>query len=249
MAKIVSFNAFLRGTGRSHLIANIAALLAADGKRVGVVDLDDTAPTLHLFFGLAESAITFTLADHIAGRCRVDQTGYEVTPQQVAAVGGHIFLVPLTSEPECAPRSQRAGIDTERLSDAIGDLTQALSLDYLLTDSGSGVNELSLTGMATSDVAVFVLRLDRHDYQGTAVMLDLARKLEVPRLVLVVNMVSESLNSQEVRARIIKSYGSEVAGVLPYTTEMAAHEGAGLFVLDHPEHQLTAVLRKVANQI
>ena len=31
MTKIISFNAFLRGTGKSNLIANIATLLAQDG--------------------------------------------------------------------------------------------------------------------------------------------------------------------------------------------------------------------------
>ena len=97
MAKIVSFNAFLRGTGRSHLMANIAALLAADGKRVGVVDLDDSAPTQHLIFGLPEASIAFTLADSMAGRCRVEQAAYEVTPQAVQGAGGGIFLAPLTS--------------------------------------------------------------------------------------------------------------------------------------------------------
>ena len=87
MAKIVSFNAFLRGTGRSHLMANLATLLAADGKRVGVADLDDSAPTQHLIFGLPEAAMAFTLADSMAGRCRVEQAAYEVTPQEVQGAG------------------------------------------------------------------------------------------------------------------------------------------------------------------
>ena len=249
MAKIVSFNAFLRGTGRSHLMANIAALLAADGKRVGVVDLDDSAPMLHPIFGLPEATIAFTLADSMAGRCRVEQAAYEVTPPAVQGAGGGIFLAPLNIEPEWTPRAQRKGMDLERLGDTLRDLIQTLALDYLLTDSGSGINELSLTALATSDIAVFVLRLDKHDYQGTAVTIDLARKLEVPRLLLIVNMAAESFDHAEVRARVAETYGCEVAGVLPYSDQMMARTEAGLFVLDYPVHQLTAELCKTVSQI
>ncbi len=249
MAKIISFNAFLRGTGRSHLIANIATLFAADGQRVGVADLDDAAPTQHLIFGLPEAAITFTLADSMAGRCRVEQAAYEVTPQEVQHAGGGLFLAPLNVEPGWAPRTVRKGMDLERLGDTLRDLSQTLALDYLLTDSGSGINELSLSALATSDVAVFVLRLDKHDYQGTAVTIDLARKLEVPRLLLVVNMAAASFERAEVRAKVAETYGCEVAGVLPYSDQMMAREASSLFVLDYPAHQLTADLRKIADQI
>jgi len=249
MAKIVSFNAFLRGTGRSHLMANIAALLAADGKRVGVVDLDDSAPMLHLIFGLPEATIAFTLADSMAGRCRVEQAAYEVTPPAVQGAGGGIFLAPLNIEPGWAPRALRKGMDFDRLGDTLQDFIQTLALDYLLTDSGSGINELSLNAMAISDVAVFVLRLDKRDYQGTAVTIDLARKLDVPRLLLIVNMAAASFDRAEVRAKLAETYGCEVAGVLPYADQMIGHEAPELFVMDYPAHQLTAELCRIADQI
>jgi len=140
-------------------------------------------------------------------------------------------------------------MELDRLGDILRDLIRALSLDYLLTDSGSGINELSLTAMATSNVAMFVLRLDKHDYQGTAVTIDLARKLEVPSLLLIVNMAAASFDRAEVRAKVAGTYGCEVAGVLPYSDQMMAREEAGLFVLDYPAHPLTAGLCKIADRI
>jgi MinD-like ATPase involved in chromosome partitioning or flagellar assembly len=249
MSRIVSFNAFLRGTGRSHLMANLATLLAADGQRVGIADLDDAAPTQHLIFGLPEAAMTFTLADSIAGRCRVEQAAYEVTPQEVQGGGGRIFLAPLNSEPGWTPRALRKGLNLDRLGDTLRNLRQTLSLDYLLTDSGSGINELSLTALAASGSAMFVLRLDKHDYQGTAVTIDLARKLEVPRLLLIVNMAAASFDRAEVRAKLAETYGCQVAGVLPYSDQMLIHQASSLFVLNYPAHQLTAGLREIADQI
>jgi septum site-determining protein MinD len=172
-----------------------------------------------------------------------------VTPQDVKGAGGGIFLAPLNIEPGWAPRVLRTGMDLDRLSDALRDLIQTLALDYLLTDSGSGINEVSLSALATSDTAVFVLRLDKHDYQGTAVTIDLARKLQVPRLLLIVNMAAASFDRAEVRSRVAETYGCEVAGVLPYSDQMMAREATSLFVLDYPTHPLTADLCNIADQI
>jgi len=40
MAKIISIHSFRGGTGKSNTSANVAALLATEGRRVGVVDTD-----------------------------------------------------------------------------------------------------------------------------------------------------------------------------------------------------------------
>ena len=247
MSKIVSFNAFLRGTGKSNLTANVATLLAQAGQRVGVVDLDESAPTLHLIFGLPERDVSFTLGDFLAGRCPVQATAYEVTPEQMRGHGGCIFLVPLSIEPGWMPNALRRGLDIELLGSGLQALADALALGTLLVDSNSGINELSLTLLAMSDVAAVVLRLDKHDYQGTAVTVELARRLGVPRLALIVNMIPATFDPAAVRAKVAETYGCEVAAVLPYSDLMAVREGPGLFVLEYPDHPLTAILRNMVN--
>ena len=44
MARIVSVHSFRGGTGKSNLTANLAALTALGGRRVGVVDTDIQSP-------------------------------------------------------------------------------------------------------------------------------------------------------------------------------------------------------------
>lgn len=247
MPKIISINAFLRGTGKSNLTANVATLLAEGGQRVGVVDLDESAPTLHLIFGLPEREVSSTLGDFLAGRCHMQETAYEVTPKQLQGSGGSIFLIPLSMEPGWMPKALRTGLDAELLGSGMLGLTEALSLDTLLIDSNSGINELSLTLLGISDVAALVLRLDKQDYQGTAVILELARRLGVPRVILIVNMMPASFDTGAVRAKVVETYGCEVAVVLPYSDLMAVRGGPGLFVLEHPDHPLTAALRNTVN--
>ena len=50
MAQIISIHSFRGGTGKSNTTANIAALLAAGGRRVGVVDTDIQSPGIHVLF-------------------------------------------------------------------------------------------------------------------------------------------------------------------------------------------------------
>ena len=52
MPKIISIHSFRGGTGKSNTTANLAALLAADQKRVGVIDTDIQSPGIHVLFGI-----------------------------------------------------------------------------------------------------------------------------------------------------------------------------------------------------
>jgi MinD-like ATPase involved in chromosome partitioning or flagellar assembly len=46
------FLSFHGGTGKSNIIANVAALLAAGGRRVGVIDTDVHSPGIHVLFSM-----------------------------------------------------------------------------------------------------------------------------------------------------------------------------------------------------
>src|ERR1044071_8965008 len=50
MGRIVTFYSYKGGTGRSMLLANVAWLLASNGRRVLAIDWDLEAPGLHRFF-------------------------------------------------------------------------------------------------------------------------------------------------------------------------------------------------------
>ena len=87
----------------------------------------------------------------------------------------------------------REGYDVGLLNDGFRDLIDELSLDYLLIDTHPGLNEETLLSIAISDVLVVLLRPDRQDFQGTAVTVEVARKLDVRSLVMVLNKVLPSV--------------------------------------------------------
>ena len=246
MSTIVSVHSFRGGTGKSNTTANVAALLAGEGQHVGVVDTDIQSPGLHVLFGLDEDRMGHSLNDYLWGKCDITQTAHDATPHLGPDNKGKLFLIPSSIRAGEIARVLREGYDVSLLNDGFHDLIRELKLDVLLIDTHPGLNEETLLSIAISHVLAIILRPDQQDYQGTGVTVEVARKLGVPRLVLVVNNVPEVFDPAEVRARVEAAYHAEVAAVLPHSDDMMALASAGIFALRCPEHPMTAALRQVA---
>jgi septum site-determining protein MinD len=97
-------------------------------------------------------------------------------------------------------------------------LARELELDVLLLDTHPGLNEETLLLITISDVPAVILRPDQQDYQATSVTVEVARRLEVLRLLLVVNKTPPTLDFAAVKARVEQTYNCEVVAVLPTRT-------------------------------
>jgi len=254
VSKIVSIHSFRGGTGKSNITANLAVLTALTGKRVGIVDTDVQSPGIHVLFGFDEDRIERALNDYLWGRCKVEEAAYdvsEVMARSVAppAAGAAVYLIPSSLRTGEIARVLREGYDVSRLNDGFRELQRALTLDVLFIDTHPGVNEETLLSIAISDALVIVLRADHQDYQGTAVTVDLARRLETPRVMMVVNKVLAPFDAAAVSATIGNTYKVPVAGVLPLSEDLVRLASSGVFALHHPVHPVTEVLRAVAAQL
>lgn len=249
MGKIVSVHSFRGGTGKSNVSANLATTLGLAGKRVGIVDTDIQSPGIHVIFGLDESRISRSLNDYLWDRCPVEHTAYEITPAAVASKGGTMFLIPSSIKAGEIAKILREGYDVDRLTDGIQALVERLKLDYLFIDTHPGLNEETLLSLAISDTLVLILRPDKQDFQGTAVTVEVARKLEVPQLLLVLNKVLPSMDPPALARRVEDTYHAPVAAVLMLSEQMLELASSGVFCLHHPDHPFTQEVRKVAARI
>lgn len=254
MCHVISVHSFRGGTGKSNITSNLATLVARSGKRVGVVDTDIQSPGIHVLFGLQEEAITFTLNDFLWGRCRIEQTACDVSPilmqkQGLFGAKGSIHLIPSSIKTGDISRILREGYDARRLNEGLSELIRQLKLDYLLIDTHPGINEETLLSLVISDVLVLVLRPDSQDYQGTAVEVDVARKLGVPKTLLVVNKALPALNFPELRQQMQQTYNTPVAGILPVCDEMFHLGSSHIFSLRYPDHPWTQAIQAIARQV
>jgi MinD-like ATPase involved in chromosome partitioning or flagellar assembly len=247
MAKIVSIHSFRGGTGKSNTVANTATLLAADGLQVGVIDTDILSPGIHVLFGLEEDRMRYSLNDYLWGKCEISQAAYDVTPGREKELPGKVYLIPSSIKPGEIARILREGYDVGMLNDGFRSLVEDLNLDILIIDTHPGLNEETLLSIAISDELVILLRPDSQDYQGTGVTVEVARKLDVPRMTLIVNKTPEVFDTDEVKARVEQAYNCEVVAVLPHSEEMMVLASSGIFVLRYPDHRVTVQLKKFAS--
>ncbi len=249
MSKIICIHSFRGGTGKSNVTANLSALLAAEGRRVGVVDTDIQSPGIHVLFDMDEAKIAHSLNDYLWGKCAIRETAHDVTPHLGGDIKGRVFLVPSSSKATEIARVLREGYDVGLLKDGFHELIKDLKLDVLLIDTHPGLNEETLLSIAISDALAIILRPDQQDYQGTGVTVEVARKLEVPRMVLVVNKIPPGFDLAEVRSRVETTFTCPVAAVLFHSEEMMVLASGGIFVLRYPDHPMTAALKEVAAQL
>jgi len=249
MSKIVSVHSFRGGTGKSNTTANLAALLAMDGARVGVVDTDIQSPGIHILFNLNETEMVHSLNDYLWGKCEIQDAAHDVTGNLNADIKGQIFLIPSSIKAGEIARILREGYDVGLLNDGFRDIVRELGLDYLLIDTHPGLNEETLLSLAISDALVVIMRPDQQDYQGTAVTIDVARKLDVPKMMILVNKTPSVLDFDDVRDRVEQTYNASVAAVLPHSDEMMILASSGIFSLQYPDHPVTQGLRKIVTEI
>jgi MinD-like ATPase involved in chromosome partitioning or flagellar assembly len=249
MPKIISIHSFRGGTGKSNITANLATIIAQRGKRVGIVDTDIQSPGIHVLFGLDEEQMDRALNDYLWGKCAVEETAYDVGRGKITVMGGGIYLIPSSLKVSELSRVLREGYDVDLLNNGFWELSRRLKLDYLFIDTHPGLNEDTLLSIAISDVLLIILRPDQQDYQGTAVTVDIARKLDIPKMLLVVNKVLTSFDFGEVKRTVEETYGCEVAGVLPLSEDMVRLASAGIFCLRYPDHPFTQSLIAIANKI
>ena len=246
MAKIISIHSFRGGTGKSNTVANVATLLAGEGRNVGVIDTDIQSPGIHAVLGVDQERVDRFLNDYLWGRCAISEAAVDVSAN---ANSGRLWLVPSSLKPADIGRVMQEGYDVALLNEGCRDLIAELALDVLFLDTHPGINEETLLSIAISDALAIVMRPDRQDYEGTRVTVAVARRLKVPQMLLVVNNTPAAFEASEVKDRVESTYECEVAAVLPHSDELMVLSSGAVFALRYPQHTLTGLYRRIAGRL
>ncbi len=247
MTKIISTHSFRGGTGKSNITANIAVMLAQKGNRVAVFDNDIQSPGIHVIFGLSPNDINCTLNHYLWGQTKIEDAAYQVYTSTDGK--GAVFLVPASINPNDIARILRERYDANDMHNAFREIVQELALDYLIIDTHPGLNEETLLSIAISDALLIVRRPDQQDFQGTGVTVEVARRLRVPQINLIVNKVPPEYQIEDVRQKVLDTYGCPVAALIPLSMDVAHMASSSVFCLQYPEHIFARSLFQVVSQL
>lgn len=251
MSKIISVHSYRGGTGKSNTVSNLAAILAQKGNRVAVVDTDIQSPGVHVLFGFGKESINLSLNDYLWGKIDIKDAVYDVSKILPTTNGtpGSLFLIPSSIKTSDIARVLREGYDVNRLNDGYKKVIKDFQLDYLIIDTHPGLNEETLLSITVSNILLLILRPDQQDYQGTAVTVDVARKLQVERLLIVVNKSPDVFDFDELKSKVEATYGARVAGVIPHSDDMMILASSTIFAIAYPNHPVTKILERVVDTI
>ncbi len=249
MVPVICVHSFRGGTGKSNTSANLAAIYARQGLRVGIFDTDIQSPGIHVLFRLNDDDIEYTLNSYLWGQCTIEQAAYEVTDALQCAASGSIYLVPSSVNASDIARVLHDGYDVNLLSEGFRELGQALDLDVIIVDTHPGLSEETLLSVAISKAVLVVMRPDYQDYQGTGLTIEVARELEVPKMKILVNKAPESLDFVQLQQMVEDTYGCQVTAILPHSDEMMTLASQGIFAVRHADHPITQKLQEVAQDL
>jgi MinD-like ATPase involved in chromosome partitioning or flagellar assembly len=247
--KVIAVHSYRGGTGKSNLVANLATLMALQGNRVGIIDADIQSPGIHNIFDLGEDDITHTLNDYLWNRQPIQDTACDVSAAAGVSAPGKLLLIPSSVNPDEIARVLSEGYNVSQLNEGIRELIEVCQLNYLLIDTHPGLSRETFLSMAMANILLLVLRPDRQDFQGTAVIVDLARQLRVPQVMLVLNKVLTDFDFADLKRQVEATYQAPAAAIFPVATELMKLGSNGLFCQEYPDHPWTVELRQLLAEI
>lgn len=209
MAHTICIHSFSQGAGQTTIAVNVAAVLARRGHRVCLILTTSADTTLIHLLGDLGAGQRITLRDAVAGT-QVQSAVRDLT-ELINHPRGKFHL---TSLGEGAPLS------VNQISELIGKLEDAYRPDVIVIDDPSGIEPSALAFVAFADILGIVMLLDNEHYQGAAVLIELAQRIGVPDLHLIVNKVPQEYSQSEVRAQIEQTFEQSVAVVIPAVQDM-----------------------------
>jgi len=228
------------------IAANIATMLAASGRRVCLIDADFHNPAQHILFKVDDETSQHSFADFLLGHCEIGQTVVDLTPRLGALnLPGNLYFVSGFSQTDVRKALEGEGFPLENLKEGLDALMDDLQLDYIVMDTSAGLDERALPLVAIVDILIVVMLLDKQDYQGTSVVVDVARRMGVPEIYIIVNNVSMSFSHAQVSDEVRAAYRANAVFVVPHDPALLQPDRYDITTPEHFNLSFAAAMKHI----
>lgn len=255
MGKFVAVHSYKGGTGKTLIATNLALILAKQGRKVCLLDLDVRAPGLRVVFGKVTPNFWFN--DFLDGKCGIEEVLFDIS--KICNIAEGRFFVGL-ADPSTEAIQRALVKDRAR---EMKDLKTILSLrekfidklqfDCTILDTSPGFQYSSLNAIIASDVALIVSINDDADMDGTRRMItDLYEAFEKKSLIVLNRILCEEEYRKEgnlLLNKFQKMFNVPIIGTIPLYCDILKTSRASLIALETPEHPFIKLLTGIAGKL
>jgi septum site-determining protein MinD len=230
MGRIIAFLSGKGGTGKSTVVCNLGAALAAMGKHTMIVDTDLTMADVGLMLGLHDKKVT--LHEVLAGKAKPEKAVYQ-SFYDLRVVPCGLSL---------------AGVESIRL-DRVRDVIKKLAKnqDFVLLDCPSGFGEDTLASLRAAEEAVLVLNPDFASVSNALNTKTIAQQLGLKVRGAILNRVQRGALPTR---RVALTLGLPILAEIPEDPEIPRATAVGEPVLVFaPRSRSSRAFKKLANVI
>lgn len=268
--KTLAFHSYKGGTGKTTLIANLAALNAMNGLKVCLLDFDLYAPSLGMYF---RKRPNICLNNLLKGE--LDKTNGEVDTSSLIVdltselgLKGRLFLGFSSPNKEDVDEiefqhDQRWQLRAiKRFQSLKNQLFEEQEIDYLFLDTSPGIRYWSINALAVSNLLFLVMKTSDMDIEGTKKMVndiyDVLTRYGKSKYYIVLNKVPDIMNSTGTAwnatelawdEELQKDIGTQVVGSVPCFCDINFSRHEFLFAVKHPEHPFSKKVAELARRI
>ncbi len=268
--KTLAFHSYKGGTGKTTLIANLAALYAMQGLRVCLLDFDLYAPSLGMYF--RKKPMTY-LNNHSRGELdlpngAIDASSLLTDVSSELGLKGKLLLGFSSVNKEDVDEiefqhEQKWQLKAiKRFQSFKNQLFEEHEIDYLFLDTSPGIRYWSINTLAVSNFLFLVMKTSDMDVEGTKKMVndiyDVLTRYGKSKYFIVLNKVPDVRNSHGTEwdatelawaDELQKDIGTQVVGSVPCFCDIQFSRHEYLYAIKHPEHPFSKKVVDLAQRI
>lgn len=226
--KVITVTSFKGGVGKSTVAANLAAALAASGKKTLLVDCDFRMRSLDILLGY-ENEIVHDSGDVLEGRVLLERAVI------VDKRDSNLLFLP-------APFNWREKIDKAAFSDMLKDAEDRFSLDRIVLDTPGDSGDGFSVAASCSDSAYIVAT---HSFPSiraaecTGGELEMLGVLDRRLIINMFDMTGKSWDKKPSVVDIIDKTALKLGGIVPYDSEMLSMQDSGQLAVSNPNRNIS----------
>ena len=216
MGKVILVSSGKGGTGKTMFSVNLGAVLAEQGNRVMLLDMDMGLRNMDIYLGM-ENKVIYNIMDVISGVCRIKKA--------MMRVDGFQDLYFMAASPRRDDRDMTP-LHMEVLCNKLRKY-----FDYIIIDCPAGIGDLFDVSMAAADKTVIVTEPEVASLRDADTTERYLREKGMDNMCIVVNKVKVELMQAGLvpgMSEIMSMFKSPVAGLIQYDENIHISTNKGI---------------------